>query len=188
MVHLILLLIALVAAGISSAAAQQTPSAAALRKEIDGFNASMVAAFKQNPASVASLYTDDGLIVGGGRRSQGRAAVEEYWKGAAMFSDWRLETLESGGSVEAPWLYGRSVIVSRSGSTMETFFLGLLRRQPAGDLKMQVDAYSRERKTIGAPESARITDTWLKAVRGDTNALKVVSEDPLSILVTPATP
>ncbi len=188
MVNRILILIALLAAGVSGAAAQPSPSDATLRQEIDALNAAMVAAFKRDPASVATFYTDEALIVGEGRRSQGRAAIIEYWKGATMFSEWTLETLQTGGSAEAPWQYGRSMVVGRSGSTMETFFLGLLRRQPSGDLKMHVDAYSRERKTVGPAEAARITDTWLKAARGDVSALKVIGEDPFAILAPTSRP
>lgn len=188
MVHLILILTALLAAGVPGAAAQPSPSNATLRDEIDGLNAAMVATFKRDPVSVATFYTDEALIVGGGRRSQGRAAVIEYWKGAAMFAEWTLETLQTGGSVEAPWQYSRSVVVSRSGSTMETFFLGLLRRHPSGDLKMHVDAYSRERKVVGPAEAARITDTWLRATRGDVNALKVIADDPFAIFASTSRP
>jgi ketosteroid isomerase-like protein len=179
------------AATVAGAAPAQTPDAA-LRKEIDALNAAMVAAFKRDPASVAAFYTDDGLIVGGGQRAEGRDAINGYWKSAAMFSGWTLETLETGGSTDAPWQYGRSVVTGTGGRTMETFFLGLLRRQASGELKMSVDAYSRERRSPAPAERQRITDTWLKASRGDAIAVKLIRSNPLALLApveaAPATP
>ena len=65
---------------------------------------------------------------------------------------------------------------------METFFLGLLRRLPSGDLKFQVDAYSRERRTIGPEAAGRMTDAWLKATRGDQAALSAILHDPFALL------
>jgi ketosteroid isomerase-like protein len=163
------------------------PQDAALQKEIAALTAAMVAAFKRDPASVAAFYTDDALIAGGGQRSQGRAAVAEYWKGATMYADWTLESLQTGGAKDAPWVYGRSVIVGRSGRTMETFFLGLLRRQPSGELRFQVDAFSRDRRAIGDAEAARIGDLWLKATKGNTGVMSSILENPLALL-SPAAP
>ena len=155
----------------------------ALRKEIDTLNAQMVAAFKRDPGSVAAFYTDAAAIIGGGQRHQGRAALDEYWKGGTMFADWSLETLETGGPADAPWQYGRSVLHGRSGRTMETYFVGLLRRQPSGDLKFQVDAFTRERQDGGAEEAGRAIDAYLKAVeRGDATALAGILDDQFVIV------
>jgi ketosteroid isomerase-like protein len=160
-------------------------SDAGLRADIEKLNAGMVAAFKRDPATVASFYTDTALMVGGGQRTEGRTALEQYWKGASMFADWTLEVLHVGGTAEAPWQYGRSRITGRSGQVMETHFLGLLRRTPSGDLRFHVDAFSRDRKTIGADEAARVTDAWLKATRGDEAELKRVLANPLALLTAP---
>jgi CubicO group peptidase (beta-lactamase class C family) len=166
----------------TTASSRQTADSA-LRKEVDALNASMVAAFKRDPVSVATFYTDDALIVGGGQRAEGGAAVTSYWKGAAMFTDWSLETLEVGGAADAPWQYGRSVVIGSGGRRMETFFLGLLRRLPSGALRFQVDAYSRERTPIGPTDAARISEAWQQASRGDAAVLRRIREDPFSLLV-----
>lgn len=159
------------------------PSDAALRKDVDALNAHMVAAFKRDPASVAAFYTDDAAILGGGQRHQGRAAIDAYWKNATMFTDWSLETLETGGHPDAPWQYGRSVVKGQSGRTMETFFVGLLRRQPSGELKFQVDAFTRERQNAGAEEARRLIDAYLKAVEAaDANALAQLLDDQFVIV------
>jgi ketosteroid isomerase-like protein len=161
------------------------PGDAALRKDIDALNTQMVAAFKRDPGSVASFYTDTAALIGAGQRHQGRAAVNEYWKGATMFADWSLETLETGGHPDAPWQYGRSVIHGRSGRTMETYFIGLLRRLPSGELKFQVDAFTRERQEGGTEEARRLTDAYLKAVEaGDAKALSELLDDQFVIVST----
>jgi ketosteroid isomerase-like protein len=156
-----------------------------LRADIEKLNAGMVAAFKKEPATVAGFYTDTAVMAGGGQRTEGRAAIEAYWKGATMFADWTLEVLHVGGTAEAPWQYGRSRLVSRSGQIMETYFLGLLRRAPSGELRFHVDAYSRDQKTIGAEQTARVTDAWLKSTRGDEATLKRILADPLALLASP---
>lgn len=115
---------------------------AALRREIEALNGAMVAAFKQNPASVASFYTDDARIVGGGTRIQGRQAVDAYWAPLTGFADWKLEVLDSGGDASSPWLLGRSTLIGPGGRMMITEYLGVLRRMPDGTLKYAVDFYT----------------------------------------------
>ena len=154
-----------------------------LRKEIDALNAAMVAAFKRDPASVGAFYTDTAAIVGGNQRSQGRAAVDGYWKGATSFADWSLETLESGGPADAPWQYGRSILVGKGGQKMETYFIGLLRREPAGGLKFQADVYTRQRGDDGGEEAGRTFTSYLDAVaKGDAAALRTLLDDQFVII------
>jgi ketosteroid isomerase-like protein len=173
------MLIAVLAARVGG----QPAPAAPLRAEIEALNAAMTAALAREPAAVAAFYTDSAAIIGGGQRLQGRAAVDEYWKGATMFEKWTLETLEIGGPATAPWQYGRSVLHGRSGRTMETYFIGLLRRTAAGDLKFAVDAFTRERGEGGEAEAARVTDAYLKAVeKADAKALGEILDDQFVIV------
>ena len=102
---------------------------------------SMTAAFKADPASVARFYTDDASIMGGGQRSVGREQIDRYWRDATMFADWTLEVLEVGGDGPSPWVRGRSTLHGRSGRSMVTEFVGLLKRQPDGRLRFYVDMY-----------------------------------------------
>ena len=101
------------------------PSPDGLRKDVDALLAGMVAAFKRDPATVGVFYNDAAAIVGPGQRYQGRATIDNYWKNAAGFADWSLDTLDTGGHADAPWAYGRSVLLSKSGKKMETYFVGL---------------------------------------------------------------
>lgn len=123
---------------------------ASLRREIEQLHERMVAALKQDPASVARFYTDDAQIVGGGARHVGREQIDRYWAGGAMFADWKLETLEVGGSADAPWMHGRSTLTGKSGRTMATEFVGVLRRGADGTLKYYIDLYT------GAPGTAMV--------------------------------
>lgn len=119
----------------------QAAAGVGLRAEIEALNAAMVAALKADPPSVARFYTDDASILGGGGRYVGRAQIDQYWADATMFADWTLEVLEVGGDAASPWVRGRSTLVGRSGRRMVTEFVGILKRQPAGDLKYYVDMY-----------------------------------------------
>ena len=56
-----------------------------------------------------------------------------------MFTDWKLEVLEVGEGPR-PWVRGRSTLQGRSGRTMVTEFVGLLKRQPDG-LKFYLDMF-----------------------------------------------
>jgi ketosteroid isomerase-like protein len=166
-----------------AAVAARQPSPDGLRKDVDALLAGMVAAFKRDPGSVGAFYTDTAVIAGGGQQFQGRASIDNYWKGTTGFADWSLETLETGGHADAPWAYGRSVLLSKSGQQMETFFVGLLRRAPSGELKFQVDAFTRQRGDDSGDEAARAFAGYLSAVeKGDAGALRVLLDDQFVII------
>ena len=133
------MLTVLVAASlIATSARAQQPS---IRQEVDALLGAMVSAFKADPASVASFYTDDASILGGGQRSVGREQIDQYWKnGAAMFADLKLEVIEVGEG-PSPWVRGRSTVFGKSGSQMTAEFIGLLKRQRDGRLKFYVDMF-----------------------------------------------
>jgi ketosteroid isomerase-like protein len=112
------------------------------RKEIDALHAAMVTAFKADPASVARFYADDASILGGGGRYVGREQIDQYWRqGGGMIADWSLEVLEIGGDSRTPWVRGRSTILGKSGRRMVTEYIGLLKRQPDGQLRFYVDMF-----------------------------------------------
>jgi hypothetical protein len=166
-----------------AATAVRRQTAATVRTDVDALNAAMVAAFKRDPAGVGAFYSDMAAIIGSGQRIQGRAGIDDYWKGATTFADWSLETLETGGPAEAPWQYGRSVLHSRSGQKMETYFVGLLRRTSSGDLKFQVDAFTRQRGEDGADDAGRVFAAYLSAVaKADAGALRSLLDDQFVIV------
>jgi ketosteroid isomerase-like protein len=113
-----------------------------LRQEIDALHAGMVAAFKASPATVSKFYTDDARILGGGGRYVGREQLDQYWRQSPAGAEWTLEVLEIGGDAQTPWVRGLSTLQSTGGRKFVTEYVGLLKRQPDGQLKFYVDMYT----------------------------------------------
>lgn len=132
---------------IASAATALISPANSLRSEIDSLHASMVAAFKRDPASVARFYTDDASILGAGGRWVGREQVDRYWSQGPSPTDWNLEVVEVGGDSQSPWVHGRSTLVSQSGRRMVTDYIGILKRQLDGRLRFYIDMF------VGSPSA-----------------------------------
>jgi ketosteroid isomerase-like protein len=131
-------------------AAAQT-HATSLRADVEMLMSSMMTALKTDPASVARFYTDDASIMGGGQRYVGREQIDRYWREATMFTDWKLDVLEVGGDGPSPWVRGRSTLQGRSGRTMITEFVGLLKRQGDGNLRFYVDIYVAASPVVRPP-------------------------------------
>ena len=117
------------------------PRQDSLRAEVVALHTAMVAAYGREPASVARYYTDDASILGGGQRAVGRNQINQYWGSGPGGGDWTLEILEVGGDRQAPWVRGRSTLVSRSGRRMVTDYVGILKRQADGQLRFYVDMF-----------------------------------------------
>ena len=111
----------------------------ALRQEIESLHRAMVAAFRQDPATVARFYTDDASILGGGSRSVGREEVSRYWASSPKGAEWTLEVLEVGGDSQSPWVRGRSTLAGQGGRRFVTDYVGILKRGADGQLRFYVD-------------------------------------------------
>jgi ketosteroid isomerase-like protein len=122
--------------------AQSPPT---LRKDVEVLHTAMMAAFKSDPATVARFYTDDAIVMGGGVRYVGREQIDRYWREGPLPESWTLEVLEVGGDSLTPWVRGRSTAASQSGRRQVVDYIGLLKRQPDGQLKFYVDMF------VGAP-------------------------------------
>ncbi len=118
-----------------------------LRAEIEALHAEMVAAYRREPASVARYYTDDASILGGRGRWVGREQIDRYWSQGPAGADWTLEVLEVGGDGQAPWVRGRSTLVSQGGRRMVTHFIGILKRDADGRLRFYVDMFVADSPT-----------------------------------------
>lgn len=112
-----------------------------VRAAVDSLLHSMVLAFKADPASVRHFYTDSSAILTSGNRWVGRAAVDGYWSQGMQNATWQVETLDAGGTVDAPWVAGRSNLASPTQGVSLTEFVGLLARGADGTLRFRVDAY-----------------------------------------------
>lgn len=114
---------------------------AALAQEIESLHRAMVAAFRQDPATVARFYTDDANIMGGGSRSTGREEVARYWADSPKGAEWTLKVLEVGGDSQTPWVRGRSTLAGRGGRRFAADYVGILKRGADGQLRFYIDIY-----------------------------------------------
>jgi ketosteroid isomerase-like protein len=131
--------IAATLAAVPAAIAAQSSST--LRKDVEALHEAMVAAFKADPASVARFYTDDASIMFSGARYVGREQVDRYWRQGPFPESWTLEVLEVGGDSLTPWVRGRSTLTGQGGRRQVVDYVGLLKRQPDGQLKYYVDMF-----------------------------------------------
>jgi CubicO group peptidase (beta-lactamase class C family) len=118
---------------------------AALEKELNALHAEMIAAFREQPSSVARFYTPDARIIGGGRRVSGDQ-IAGYWAAMPTGATWTLEVLDFGGSRAEPWVLGRSTLQRDGGSSMVTDYVAILRRGADGRLRYHLDMF-----TSGSP-------------------------------------
>ena len=131
----------------------QPAAPSTLRTEVESLHASMVAAFKRDPASVASFYTDDARIIGMGSHQSGRVDVDRYWSQGMRASDWILEIVDLGGTPDAPWVLGRSTLVGEGGRRMSTDYLAILARGADGRLRYRIDLYTPAEAMMRRPGS-----------------------------------
>jgi ketosteroid isomerase-like protein len=131
------------AATLAAAAPSSTPaqSPSTLRRDVEALHAAIVAAFKTDPATVARFYTDDASIMFSGGRYVGREQVDQYWRQGPFPETWTLEVLEVGGDSLTPWVRGRSTLTGQSGRRQVVDYIGLLKRQPDGQLRYYVDMF-----------------------------------------------
>jgi CubicO group peptidase (beta-lactamase class C family) len=113
-----------------------------LRAEIDALHAAMMAAFREEPSSVAGYYTADARILGGGRRYRGTEEVRAYWSQVPGGATWTLEVADVGGSAEEPWVLARSTLSRPGGSGMAVDYLAILKRDASGRLRYHIDIFT----------------------------------------------
>jgi ketosteroid isomerase-like protein len=150
------------------AAAQQGDT---LRAELVRVNQAMMEAFNRGDAlGVAAHYSDDARMVGpGGPPVVGRAAIDRYWTSFPSAGNrWTLEVLETGGDRNTAFQVGRSSIMGPKGA-MVTEFAGVWQRQPSGELKLALDAWTGR----GRPPDAALIDSIRALDRGWANAYAV---------------
>jgi ketosteroid isomerase-like protein len=122
-----------------------------LRAEVDSLHSAMIAAFKRDPASVASFYADDARIIGMGTRVSGREGVNRYWGQGMAATDWKLDVVEVGGTRDEPWVLARSTLVSTSGRNMTTDYLAVLTRGKDGRLRYRIDLFTPAESPMRRP-------------------------------------
>jgi ketosteroid isomerase-like protein len=127
--------------------ANLSPERAALWREIQALNDSMVAAFQARPGAVARFYADNAQLVGAeGGPTVGRAAVDAYWARIRNAKGWKLEVLDVGGGRNLAYQVGRSHLTTTDATgrdrTYTTDFVVLWQRQPHGAMRILYDVYN----------------------------------------------
>jgi ketosteroid isomerase-like protein len=81
-----------------------------LRRIVDECNRRSIESFKKGDMrAVARDYADDAAIYfPRGQKVHGRQAIDRYWLGVKGAKDWRLETIEVGGTRDAIYELGKS--------------------------------------------------------------------------------
>jgi CubicO group peptidase (beta-lactamase class C family) len=126
----------------SASASGQSPRTRGLRADVEALHVEMMAAFRDQPASVARYYTNDARILGGGRRYSGTEQVRAYFGQVPAGATWTLEIVDVGGGPTEPWVLGRSTL-ARPGSTgMAVDYLAVLQRGEDGRLRYDVDMFT----------------------------------------------
>jgi ketosteroid isomerase-like protein len=124
-----------------------TAQAPSIRAEIEARVDALLAAFRAGDTrAVAQMFRDDASILGpAGLRVVGRAAIDSYWVARPRPTSWAIETLEVGGSRDAPWHYARSIRVNSSAAradTSVTTFLLIWKRGSDGTLQIYLDLFT----------------------------------------------
>jgi CubicO group peptidase (beta-lactamase class C family) len=126
----------------STAAVPERTPRTPLRAAVDALHAEMMAAFREEPASVARHYTADARILGGGRRFSGTDEILRYWSQVPAGATWELDIVDVGGSAEEPWVLGRFTLSRPGGPGMAVEYLAILRRDASGTLKYHIDMFT----------------------------------------------
>ena len=127
-----------------------------IHQQVEAANLAMMTAFNRGDyQGAARWYADDARIIGpNGERVSGRSAIDRYWMGLPPKSNWKLEVLEVGGSLESPWQLGRSTLTmpGRDGGPAQISivdFVGVWKKQSDGTLKLYIDMWNPAPRSPG---------------------------------------
>lgn len=139
-----------IAAIAAAAAAQQTatPGSQDVRQEVEAFVAKYVDTYnRKDAAGLASLYTQDGVLIRPGPMATGRENIEKAWKGVldAGWTGLHYETREVHPEGNVVWSIGQFTVSSpEQDGTMQEHrgnFMNIYQRE-GGSLKFRVHAFN----------------------------------------------
>jgi ketosteroid isomerase-like protein len=124
-----------------------TSRARSLRQIVDECNRKSIADFKKGDMlAVARGYADDATIYfPRGKKVHGRKAIDRYWQGVKGAKDWKLETIEVGGTRDAIYEVGKSSLtttVDGKESTYACDYIVIWKRQPDGTYRTHTDIFN----------------------------------------------
>jgi len=115
--------------------------------EIEARNRHLESAFRAgNLLGVADVYADDAVLIDArGKKTSGRAEIDEYWSALESPLEWELELRTLRGSEAVAYETGVSRLSTRQEDgtvrTSESEFVLLWRRDPDGEWRITLDAY-----------------------------------------------
>jgi ketosteroid isomerase-like protein len=124
-----------------------TSGVRSLRQIVDECNQKSIADFKKGDMlAVARGYADDATIYfPRGKKVRGRKAIDRYWQGVKGAKDWKLETIEVGGTRDAIYEVGKSsltTLVDGKESTYVCDYVVIWKRQPDGTYQTHTDIFN----------------------------------------------
>ena len=122
-------------------------SVRSLRQIVDECNRTSIADFKKGDMlAVARGYADDATIYfPPGKKVHGRKAIDRYWQGLKGAKDWKLETIEVGGTRDAIYEVGKSTlttVVDGKESTYVCDYVVIWKRQRDGTYRTHTDIFN----------------------------------------------
>jgi tetratricopeptide (TPR) repeat protein/ketosteroid isomerase-like protein len=120
---------------------------ASFRNIVDECNRQSINDFKKGDIlAVARGYADDATIYfPRGQKIHGREAIDRYWKGVKGAKDWKLETLEVGGTKEAIYEVGKSTLTTEVDGKESTYvcdYVVIWKRQKDGTYRAHTDIFN----------------------------------------------
>ena len=118
-----------------------------LRQIVDECNRKSIADFKKGDMlAVARGYADDATIYfPRGKKVHGRKAIDRYWQGVKGAKDWKLETIEVGGTRDAIYEVGKSSLTTMVDGKANTYvcdYVVIWKRQPDGTYRTHTDLFN----------------------------------------------
>jgi ketosteroid isomerase-like protein len=115
-----------------------------LRDIVDECNRQAVKDFKKgNMQAVARGYADDATIYfPRGKKIHGREEIDRYWKSVQGAMDWKLKTLEVGGTKETIYEVGKSTLTTELHGKESTYvcdYVVIWKRQKDGAYRAHTD-------------------------------------------------
>jgi ketosteroid isomerase-like protein len=118
-----------------------------LRRIVDECNRKAIEDFKKGDMlAVARGYADDATIYfPRGKKVHGREAIDRYWQSLKGAKDWKLETVEVGGTAEAIYEVGKSSLTTAVNGKESTYvcdYVVIWKRQKDGSYRAHTDIFN----------------------------------------------
>jgi ketosteroid isomerase-like protein len=125
----------------------QAPNRDSFRDIVEACNRKFIEDFKKGDMlAVARGYADDATIYfPRGKSIHGREAIDRYWQKIKGAKDWKLETLEVGGTPQAIYEIGKSSLTTEADGKERTYvcdYIVIWKRQTNGTYLTYADIFN----------------------------------------------